>query len=69
MIKMNITLGMWRFWVVLSVCWVLLLVWDQQRRFLDWDRDFFLNLFGWPIAFLLLGLGIGWVVKGFRRPA
>ena len=69
MIKMNITLGMWRLWVFLSVCWVIMLVWDQQRRFLDWDRDFFLNLFGWPIAVLLLGLGIGWVVKGFKRPA
>ena len=117
MIKMNITLGLWRLWVLLAVCWVGALTtlkfedltatkigfyeadmtdgFSKQCKEAQHWIDIWLNcqkeptqnsikisapmwstrintakwVFLPPIGLLLLGLGISWVVKGFRRTA
>jgi len=131
MIKMNIKAGLWRLWVLLTVCWVgtvTVVKFDDltatrvgyyDPKLADKIRDPFDNspaqiqineamsckkaknadeifvfcdvqtlgfetitlpiwkyridaaqwIFIPPLGLLLLGLGIGWVVNGFRRPA
>ena len=41
---------------------VIMPIWEDRIDAAEW-------IFLPPLALLLLGLGIGWVVKGFRRPA
>jgi len=77
MIKMNITLGLWRLWVLLTVCWAIsigIIKYDANRAtveiwFWSWAKEYAAWIFIPPLGLLLLGLGIGWVVNGFRRPA
>ncbi len=67
---MNWSRGLIRLWLIAAICWVALasvFMWDSIGS-TDWGRigATISTILGPPIAVLLLGLGVVWVIDGFR---
>ena len=61
---MNLSRGLFRLWVLISMIWVIGcvgFVWTQIQNFTAFDFQSIV-----PIAGLALGLGIMWTREGFR---
>ena len=77
---MNVRRGLWRTWVVLTTMWVGVLILTGKyscpfvfwlhRPWCDyWTKDEYIaalaGMFGLPLATLIVGLIVNWIVAGF----
>ena len=60
----NVSKGLFRLWVFMTVLWVLFWTWFNLNGNPD---NVFFGFFAPPICVLLLGLSIAWVIKGFKQ--
>jgi len=65
--SINVTKGLFRVWVVVSLCWIIFWAWHKPYKFTVVDIDAYMFLFGFPVGLLLLGYGVLWAVRGFKE--
>jgi hypothetical protein len=75
---MSVRRGLWRTWIVLTTIWVVLLLltgkywcplffWrDSPQCLANSYYEQSAGLFGLPLATLIVGLIVGWIISGFR---
>jgi hypothetical protein len=81
MTEQQLKKGLFRLWIVFSVCWIsyftlsiclsLLNVWERMGSAMTRDFGDFLEyisiIFLPPVILLYLGKSIFWIVKGFKK--